>query len=126
MKKKNYSKEQVIKAIDGSNGVVEYVAARLGCQWNTARKYIDMWEETRVAFDLTEINLHSVAYQSFHKAVANGERWALERILETSARRNGHGIVQHQQLDHTSSDGTMSPTEDAKKKALAEIEKEFG
>jgi len=99
---KNYTKEQVLEAVKNSAGVMEYIAQRLNCNWHTAKKYVEKWEETEDAFAVSECKLHTIAYKSFHKAVAAGERWAVERILDTSARRNGHGAVQHAKLDHTS------------------------
>ena len=107
---KNYPKETVMEAIKGCAGVMEYVAVKLNCDWVTARTYVNKWPETKDAFANAECKLHVHAYQSFHKAIAKGERWAVERILDTSARRNGHGLVNVQQIDHTSTDGSMSPT----------------
>jgi hypothetical protein len=92
---KNYTMEQVLDAVSNSAGVMEYVAVKLNCDWKTARSYVQKWEETQDAFANSECKLHTLAYKSFHKAIADGERWAVERILDTSARRNGHGIVEH-------------------------------
>ena len=107
---KNYTKQTVLDAIANCNGVMEYVALRLGCTWYTARNYVNKWEETKEAFDSSECKLHSLAYKSFHKAIDRGERWAVERVLDTSARRNGHNIVERKEVDLRSSDGSMSPT----------------
>jgi len=109
MPRKNYTQEQVLQAIYKADGVMEYVAKELGCTWITAKSYVDKWDETRDAFDTTECALHARAYRKFHEAIESGERWAIERILDTSARRNGHGLVEHKQVDHTSSDGSMKP-----------------
>ena len=98
---KAYKKSQVLDAVNNSAGVMEYVAQRLNCSWETARKYVHKWEETSEAFAVSECKLHTLAYKSFHKAIGNGERWAVERMLDTSARRNGHGLVDHKKVDHT-------------------------
>ena len=37
---KDYSTEDLLKAIDGSKGNMSTIAERLGCSWATARKYI--------------------------------------------------------------------------------------
>jgi len=107
---RNYTKDQVLDAVRNSAGVMEYVAHKLGCSWATARRYVHKWAVTREAFEVSECKLHTLAYQSFHKAIANGERWAVERILDTTARRNGHGIVDHKQIDHTSGGEKLEPT----------------
>lgn len=47
---KNYDRQDVLNAIEGSGGVTLTVASRLGCAWHTAEKYIQMWESTKQAF----------------------------------------------------------------------------
>ena len=99
---KAYTQQQVAKAVSNSNGVMSTVAAHLGCSWRCARDYVEKWPEVKAAFDAEGAKLNNTAYQSFHRAIANGERWAVERILDTSARRDGHGMVSHASIDHTS------------------------
>jgi len=106
---KNYTKETVLEAVNNSAGVMEYVAQRLGCTWRIARKYVDKWDETKEAFEVSECKLHTLAYRSFHKAIKNGERWAVERMLDTSARRNGHGMVDHKKVEVSNPDETLKP-----------------
>ena len=118
---KNYTKKDVLEAIDNSAGVMEYVAVRLGCTWRTARKYVDKWEETEEAFEASECRLHALAYKSFHTAIKSGERWAVERILDTSARRNGHGMVDHKQVDLKTEDVTEKLSDEDFKAKLKEL-----
>jgi len=116
---KNYTIDQVLDAVNNSAGVMEYVAQKLNCTWDTARKYVNKWEETKEAFEVSECKLHTLAYKSFHKAISDGERWAVERILDTTARRNGHNIVTRHEIDHTNGGEPFEPTrivfEDASK-----------
>ena len=44
-------KEEVLEAIKGSGGIVSTVSKRIDCQWHTAKKYINKWDETKAAFD---------------------------------------------------------------------------
>lgn len=46
-----FTKEQVLEAIDGCGGIVLPVSRRLGCAWDSAKKFIDKWAETRQAFE---------------------------------------------------------------------------
>lgn len=39
--KGKYTAEQFVAAIDGSGGIIATIAKRVGCDWNTAKKYID-------------------------------------------------------------------------------------
>ncbi len=107
---KNYSKKQVLEAAEESDGVMEYVAEKLGCCWETAKRYVEKWEETKEAFTVAECRLHALAYRSFIDEVEKGTRWAVERVLDTTARRNGHGLIDRQKIDHTSKDGSLSPS----------------
>jgi len=99
---KNYSKTQILQAIKGSGGVIDFVAMRLGCGWECARNYINKYPDAAAALDEEKCKLNSLAYNKFQEAIKKGERWALERMLDTTGRRNGHGLVNHQQIDHTS------------------------
>jgi molybdenum-dependent DNA-binding transcriptional regulator ModE len=49
---KNYTEEQILTAIKGCEGSIEAVAIELGCSYVTAKKYIDMFEGTKTAFEL--------------------------------------------------------------------------
>ena len=120
---KAYKKQTVLEAVTNSAGVMEYVAQKLSCSWETAKKYVDKWEETKEAFAISECKLHTLAYKSFHKAIGNGERWAVERILDTSARRNGHGLVDHKEIDHTTKGEAINKelSDDDLKERLKEI-----
>ena len=48
---KNYSLETMLQAIEGSGGITLTVATRLQCDWITAKRYIQKWETTRMAFE---------------------------------------------------------------------------
>jgi hypothetical protein len=45
-----YSAEQFIQAIKGSGGIVSTIAQRVGCEWNTARSYIDKHATVAAAY----------------------------------------------------------------------------
>lgn len=99
---KNYSQEQVLSAITKSNGIISNVAATLRCSWHTARDYIDKWPDTRQAYERENSQFVATAIRSFFKAVEAGERWAVERVLDTMGRRDGLGLVHRAAVDHTS------------------------
>lgn len=46
-----YTKEIVLQAIQGSNGIISTIAKLLQCDWNTASKYVNKWEETKIAIE---------------------------------------------------------------------------
>lgn len=44
---KGFSTEQIIKAMEGTNGNISLIAVNLNCSWATARKYISDDEQLR-------------------------------------------------------------------------------
>ena len=48
---KQYTKEELIKAVTGSRGIMSRVAKKLKCNWMTAQTYINKYKEVREAFD---------------------------------------------------------------------------
>ena len=90
-RKRKFTKDDVLTAIFGSRGIVSTVAARLKCDWRTARRYIDMWEHTRVRMlDEEEANLDN-AESKLMDAVDAGEPWAIKTTLHTKGRKRGYG-----------------------------------
>ncbi len=98
---KGYSKETVMEAVKRSSGVMSAVARALNCKWETARKYVNEWPETVKAFEVESCGLIDTAVTSMRKAVESGERWAVERVLDTRGRKDGLGIISHSAIDHT-------------------------
>ncbi len=45
-----YTAAQFIEAISGSGGIISTIAARVGCQWHTAKKYIDTYPTVAAAY----------------------------------------------------------------------------
>lgn len=97
-----FSEASVKEAVTGSLGDVSVVATRLKCSWIKARQSIDEHPAAKAIFDQENEKLCAMAVSSLAKAVSQGERWAIERILETRARKSGFGVVQHIQTDVTS------------------------
>lgn len=49
--KDQYKAEDFIKAIQGSGGIISVIASRVGCQWHTAKKYIEEYTTVKQAYD---------------------------------------------------------------------------
>jgi len=90
---KNFKESQILEAVKKSGGVMSYVAASLECNWETAKNHVAKHPKCAEAFDVAGSKLNVKAYQSFHKAIEDGQKWAVERVLDTSARKDGHGLV---------------------------------
>ena len=46
-----YTAQQFIDAIPGTAGIVTTIARRIGCDWHTARRYIDQYPTIKAAYD---------------------------------------------------------------------------
>ncbi len=98
---KRYTKTEIMNAVQNSNGCVSTVAVQLGCAWATARTYIDKFPAAVEALEVQQSRLVAEAVNQLHKAIDAGERWAIERVLDTIGRRAGFGLVAHSRIDQT-------------------------
>ncbi len=95
---KNYSKDKVLASIENSGGFTSVVASKLGCDWGTAKRYIDMWKETKAAHEAQKSKTSSALVGHFMRAIQSGERWAIERGLDTVAKADGLAIVNRTEI----------------------------
>ncbi|MGI5102830.1 hypothetical protein [Treponema vincentii] len=90
-KKKHYRKGEILTAVKGSGGIVTTIAAKLGCDWHTAKANIDLHEETREAYrDELETGLDLVEGKAFEQA-RGGDGVMIRFILATKGRARGYG-----------------------------------
>ena len=45
-----YKAADFIEAIPGTGGIITKIAAKVGCSWGTAKKYIDEYATVQVAY----------------------------------------------------------------------------
>lgn len=81
---KGYTKRDVLEAIMNSGGVMSTVQKRLGCRsWETARKYVEKWADTRDAWVNENRHTDDLAQSVIIKDMQNGNvqtaKWWLER-----------------------------------------------
>lgn len=87
---KTYTTEDVLQAIKGSGAIVSTVAKRLSCQWITAKRYIDKWDETRRAFiDETETIL-DMAESKLYESIQGGNTQDAKWLLSTKGKNRGY------------------------------------
>lgn len=48
--KNGFTAEQFIKAIPGTGGIISTIAKRVGCEWHTAKKYIEEYPTIMQAY----------------------------------------------------------------------------
>ena len=71
--KLKYTTEQFRKAIVRSGGVIGVIAARVGCSWHTAKKYIDKFPTLRDAYDNELQFTNDIALSVVLQAIKEGD-----------------------------------------------------
>lgn len=87
---KNYTKQEVLDAIEGSVGIILTVSKRLQCTWDTAKRWIERWEETRRAFSSETEKILDLAEGQVFKAVQNGDIATAKWVLARKGRHRGY------------------------------------
>ena len=97
------SKKSILKAINGSDGVISTIAERIGVSWGTARNYIDADPDLLQALDDENNIIIDVAETETYKQVRDGEVWALKYVLSTKGTKRGW--IESQRKEITGKDG---------------------
>ena len=87
---KNYTKEQVIEAIEKSAGIVSTIAKRLGCDWKIARKYVGKWTCTQDAYDGECEKVLDLAETKMIEIISQGDGPMIRYLLSTKGKRRGY------------------------------------
>lgn len=89
-KERKFRKEIVLEAIKGSAAIVTTVAKRLGCQWVTAKSYIDKWEETRRALQDEAETVLDMAESKLFESIKGGNTQDGKWLLSRKAKDRGY------------------------------------
>lgn len=98
---KNYTKAEVLEAVEGSVGIVLTVSKRLNCSWETAKKWIERWEETRTAFASETEKILDLAEGQVFKAVQSGDIATAKWVLARKGRSRGYDESSMLKLDNS-------------------------
>lgn len=90
-KPKTYTKEEVLKAIEGCSTIVTTVAKRLNCNWNTALKYINKWQETKLAYENERQTIGDFTEGKLIENVKKGDMGAIKYFLSKKYKDRGYG-----------------------------------
>ena len=78
-----YKAKDFIKAIPGSGGIVSTIAKRVGCTWDTAKRWVTEKPTVKLAYDNEcEVPLdmaHSVVIESINKKNVGDAKWYLTK-----------------------------------------------
>ena len=73
MGKELYTASQFIAAIPGTGGIVSTIADRVGCRWETAKKYIDSYATVQQAYQDECERISDLATSTVLKAIRDGD-----------------------------------------------------
>ena len=86
---KKYTQKNILEAIKGSGAIVSTIAKRLDCEWITAKRYINKWEETKQAFLDEEETVLDMCESTLYTSVKGGDTQSAKWILATKGKRRG-------------------------------------
>jgi hypothetical protein len=96
---KRYDITTIKKAILGSKGMVQVVADRLGCEWHTAKRYIEQFEETKIAFQNENESMIDFAESKLFQAISEEDLTAIIFYLKTKGKNRGY--IEKVQSEHS-------------------------
>lgn len=96
---KRYDITTIKKAISGSKGMVQVVADRLGCEWHTAKRYIEQYEETKIAFQNENESMIDFAESKLFQAISEEDLTAIIFYLKTKGKNRGY--IEKVQSEHS-------------------------
>ena len=73
MGKELFTAQQFINAIPGTGGIISTIAKKVGCQWHTAKKYIDEHPTVKQAYDNEKRKIDDAAVSVIYRAIMNGD-----------------------------------------------------
>lgn len=97
-------KETVLTAIENSGGIVNTVAKKLDCNWNTARKYINEWEDTQAAFQDEKEKIIDMAEGVVYNSIKEGNTQDAKWILATLGKKRG--FSEKHEIEHSGPGGS--------------------
>jgi hypothetical protein len=86
---RNFTKTKILKAIKGCGGIVSAVAKRLDCDWNTADKYIKMYDETKQAMLDEKETILDMAESAVYNSIKEGNTQDAKWVLSTIGKKRG-------------------------------------
>ena len=98
----NYTQEEVIDAIKGSNGIITLVASRLGCSYHTAERYIHKTQGAEQALEDETDKVLDLAENKLYESIKNGERWAVKFFLMMKGQKRGYMTTNYIKQDTSS------------------------
>lgn len=95
----NFTEEQMLEAIKGSNGIITNIATSLGCTWHTANRYIKETEVIKQSYIDECERVIDKAESVVTKALDNNDIQTAKWILGTKGKKRGY--TEKTEIEHT-------------------------
>jgi len=89
-----YLAEQFIGAIPGSGGIISTIAKRVGCAWNTAKKYCTKYATVRRVYNDECARVLDLAEGKVMEAIDEGDGVMIRYYLSTKGKHRGYILRQ--------------------------------
>ena len=86
-----YTAQVFLEAIPGTGGIVSAIACKVGCDWNTAKKYIDQCPTVKAAYDAECEAMLDLAESTVLKNIKDGDTQDAKWYLTKKGKRRGYG-----------------------------------
>lgn len=90
-----YSEGEVLRAIEGSDGVFAVVARGLCCSCRYAKRAINKWERTREAFETEKAKFDAKVFDRLNNGLNKNQKWAVLRALDTKSAGLGFSELEY-------------------------------
>jgi len=98
------TKAKISKAIEGSGGIMSTIAKRLGCDWKTAKKYVDKFGLAEDV-ELQKETLIDLAEGKLFENIRNNDTTAIIFCLKTLGKNRGYAENQQQHINNNGLSG---------------------
>ena len=89
----------ILRAIKGSGGIVSVIAKKLKVNYDTARRYIELNEETRTAFNDETNKIIDLAKQTVFQSIRDGDTGTARWLLATKGKHEG--FTEKTEVEHS-------------------------
>lgn len=96
---KSFTEQEIIEAINDSGGIILKIAEKLRCDWHTAKKYIDLFESTKLAYSSETESVLDIAESKLIENIQDNDNTAIIFYLKTKGKNRGY--IERTQIDHS-------------------------
>jgi len=95
---KKFLKSDIKKAIQGSYGIMSTIAQRLNCDWHTAKKYIELYDDIKQGYSNELEKSGDFAEASLLSNIKAGDTTSIIFYLKTKFKNRGY--VERSEMKH--------------------------